>query len=147
VNSYLPYFKQWLICHLLSAGFFRLCLLKVSKDSCPFPLLRGSGFSALYFSRPCLLKVQAAPCPSPLLLCAQSTLPSLLHVLFCSLLFSLFVFFVGWGSVCPGGYSGLSQGWLWEYFVPLICSPVGVRLPSTFGAGVWRRGSLPGFSV
>jgi hypothetical protein len=60
----------------------------------------------------------------------------------------LFVFFfAGWGSVCPGGSAGLSQGWLWEYRVPLICSPVGLRPPSRFGAGVWRRGRPPGFSV
>jgi hypothetical protein len=33
VNHYLPYFRQWLICHLLSAGYFhRLCLLKVLTE-------------------------------------------------------------------------------------------------------------------
>jgi hypothetical protein len=53
----------------------------------------------------------------------------------------------GQGSVCLGGYAGLSQGWLWEYCVPLICSPVGLRLPSRFGAGIWWLGSPPVFSV
>jgi hypothetical protein len=54
---------------------------------------------------------------------------------------------VRWGSVCPGSYAGLSQGWLWEYHMPFICSPVGVHLLSKFGVGVWRCGSPPGFSV
>jgi hypothetical protein len=34
-----------------------------------------------------------------------------------------------------------------EYRVPLICSPGGLRLPSTLGAGVWQCRSPPGFSV
>jgi hypothetical protein len=57
------------------------------------------------------------------------------------------VFFAGWGSVCPGGYAGLSQGWLWEYHVLFICSPVVLHLPSRLGASVWWRRSLPGFFV
>jgi hypothetical protein len=28
------------------------------------------------------------------------------------------------GSVCLRGYAGLSQWWLWEYCMPLICSPL-----------------------
>jgi hypothetical protein len=36
-------------------------------------------------------------------------------------LFRFFFFlFAGWGLVCPGGYAGLAQGWLWEYRVLLI---------------------------
>jgi hypothetical protein len=39
-----------------------------------------------------------------------------------------FLDFFLWGgeSVCTGGYAGLSQEWLCEYHVPLICSPVGL---------------------
>jgi hypothetical protein len=75
------------------------------------------------------------PCTSPLLQCAYSTPPPLLHVpfqflIYCSV-FVLFCFvlqflFCFWVSVHPEGYAGLSQGWLWEYCMPLICSPVGL---------------------
>jgi hypothetical protein len=61
------------------------------------------------------------------------------------LLFSLF--FAWQESICPGVYAGLSQGWLWEYPVQLICSPVGLHLPSRFGTGTWRCRITPGFSV
>jgi hypothetical protein len=40
--------------------------------------------------------------------------------------FFLLLFLLGGGSVCPGEYAGLSQGWLWEYCMTLICSPVGL---------------------
>jgi hypothetical protein len=67
------------------------------------------------------------PCP----LCSVPFLIS-------SLLFRFFSLSVGRESVCPGGYAGLSQGWLWEYRVPCLHSPVGPCLPSRFGAGsVW----------
>jgi hypothetical protein len=46
------------------------------------------------------------------------------------------------GSVCPGGYTGLYQGWLWKYHMVLICSPVGLHLLSRFGAGIWWHRSL-----
>jgi hypothetical protein len=65
VNWYPPYFRQQLICHLLSAGYF-------------------SGFVYWKFAQ------SSAPCSSPLLWCAQSTPPSLLHVLFSSLFIILF---------------------------------------------------------
>jgi hypothetical protein len=47
----------------------------------------------------------------------------------CSFLVPCFLFYFifllgGGGSICPGSYAGLSQGWLWEYCVLLICSPV-----------------------
>jgi hypothetical protein len=55
------------------------------------------------------------------------------HVLFQFLVYYSF-FFVGQGSVCPGGYAGLSQGWLWEYHVMLVGLPdvsqAGVELTS-----------------
>jgi hypothetical protein len=59
--------------------------------------------------------VLAAPC----LLCCMFLFSSL---------FIIHFFFVFWGkgSVCPGGYAGLSHGWLWEYCVPLICSHIGL---------------------
>jgi hypothetical protein len=117
VNRCLPYFRQRLITHLLSAVYFcRLCLLKVRVESSSLHLLllRCPGLSALYFFRLCLLKVymESSSLPSPLLQCAQSTPPFLLHVLFSSLfifqfLFLLF-FFCGTRSVCPGGYAALS---------------------------------------
>jgi hypothetical protein len=55
--------------------------------------------------------------PAPSVVCSFS---------FPCLFFSFFFFFAGQGSVCSGGYAGLSQGWLWEYHLPLICSPVGL---------------------
>jgi hypothetical protein len=122
VNHYLPYFRQWVISHLLSAIYFcRLCSLKVHAESCPFPLLW----------------------------CTQSTPPSVLRVLFSSLFIIQFclVWVFLWGSVCPGGYAGLPQGWLWECSMPLICSPVGLHLPSRFGDSVWWCGRPPVFSV
>jgi hypothetical protein len=65
---------------------------------------------------------RSAPYFFPLLWCAYSTLSPLLCVL--CLLFRVFL----WGnrSVCPGSYAGLSQGWLWEYHITLICSPFGL---------------------
>jgi hypothetical protein len=63
----------------------------------------------------------------PFLWCALSTLPPLLHVSFQFFAYySVLGFLGGQGSVCPGGYSGLSQEWLWEYHLSLICSPVGL---------------------
>jgi hypothetical protein len=49
------------------------------------------------------------------------------------LLFSFFVCFFMVGVVLSRDYADLSQGWLWEYRVSLICSPVGLHLPSRFG--------------
>jgi hypothetical protein len=64
------------------------------------------------------------------------------------LIFSCLGFFYAeQGSICPGGYSGLSQGWLWKYHVPFICSLVGLRFPSRLGAGIWQPGSPLGFSI
>jgi hypothetical protein len=51
---------------------------------------------------------RSAPCP----LCCVLVFSSLCVVQF------LFFFFL-WGSVCAGGYAGLSQGWLGEYHVML----------------------------
>jgi hypothetical protein len=93
VDCYLPYFRQWLITHLLSA------LL-------PFKHL----FTDISHRDQLLV--------SPLF----SSVLSASHPLCCALVFSrLFLqfFFFCRVSVCSGGYDGLSQGWL-EYLA-LIC--------------------------
>jgi hypothetical protein len=123
------------------------------------PMFRNNGISILVVmvllqaQQPgapvgCLLKVRVESCP--LLFSSMLKAP---HPLCCmsfsiSSLFSFFFFlFEGRGSVCPGGYAGLSQGWLWEYHVPLTLLPVGSCPPSRFGTcGVWR-GSPPVFSM
>jgi hypothetical protein len=46
-----------------------------------------------------------------------------------------FLFFFGWGSVCPGGYANLTHGCLWEYRMPLS-SPCGLHLPKP--SGCWH---------
>jgi hypothetical protein len=69
--------------------------------------------------------------------------------LFCCycLLFSFFSFFPGWGSVCPGGYADLAQGYLWECHV-VLTSPCGLHLPKQSGCWclVAARSRL-GFSI
>jgi hypothetical protein len=99
VDCYLPYFRQQLITCLL------LALL-------PFQSLfteSSHGDQLLASSQVCF------PHPSPFAVCSFSV-PCL-----------LFRFFLqGGGLLCPGGYADLSQGWLGEYHVPLICSPVGL---------------------
>jgi hypothetical protein len=68
-----------------------------------------------------------------LLFGAQGTPPSLLHVFFVVIAYySVFLFSLGGGSVCPGGYADLAQGCLWEYSVPLS-SPCGLCLPKPSG--------------
>jgi hypothetical protein len=76
---------------------------------------------------------RSAPCCSPSLWCTQSTSPPLLHIPFQFLVYYsafcfcfCFCFLQDKRSVCPGGYDGLSQGWLWEYRMLFICSPVGL---------------------
>jgi hypothetical protein len=121
---------------------------------CP---ISGSSLSPIHcqpfcLSSLCLLKVRVeinALLLSPSLVCSEHPTPSAE----CSfsvpcLLFRFLSFFLwGGGSVCPGGYAGLSQGCLWEYCVQLICSPVGLPLPSRFGASVLLLRSPPVFSV
>jgi hypothetical protein len=69
--------------------------------------------------------------------CTQGALPSLLRVFFVVVAYYsvFFSFFPGWGSVCPGGYADLAEGYLWEYCVPLS-SPGGLHLPKW--SGRWR---------
>jgi hypothetical protein len=84
-------------------------------------------------------------CPSPFL--QSSRHPTLFPS--CSFQFLVYysIFFTGQVSVCSGGYACLSQGWLWEYHVLLICSPVGLCLPRRLRPCVWQCSSPPGFSV
>jgi hypothetical protein len=58
-----------------------------------------------------------------------------------------FSFYPPWvGVSLSRGYADLAQGCLWEYRV-LLSSPCGLLLPGRIGAGIWRCGSPPGFSV
>jgi hypothetical protein len=71
--------------------------------------------------------------PLPLPFRAQGAPPFLLCVFFVVIAYySVFSFFPGWGSVCPGGYADMAQGCLWEYHVPLS-SPCGPCLPKSSG--------------
>jgi hypothetical protein len=88
------------------------------------------------FAPPPFSNALRAPCP---LCCVSFSVPCLLFRVF------LCGFFAGRWSFCPGCYAGLSQGW--EHCVPLICSLVGLHLPSRFGASVWWHRSPPVFSV
>jgi hypothetical protein len=77
------------------------------------------------------------------------------------LLFRFFFFLRGWGSVCPGGYVGLSQGWLWNtmcylFAHLLVCwlSPkqvwrwhLAVWEPSFFLRVMWHGEALYGLGV
>jgi hypothetical protein len=71
--------------------------------------------------------------PSPNLQCSvrPTLFPTCLYCSYCLLL--CFTFFPGWRSVCPGGYSALTQGCLWEYRV-LLSSPC-LCLPKLSGRG------------
>jgi hypothetical protein len=74
-------------------------------------------------------------------LCLQNS-TTLLHVPFQFLVYySVFFVWVGWGSDCPGVYAGLSQGWLWEYHVILICSPIGLPDVSQVGLELMSGGA------
>jgi hypothetical protein len=108
---------------------------------CP---ISGSGLPPVYCQPICLSRLcyckfawSLAPCPSPFLRCTQCTIPPLLCILFSSL-FIIQIFFFLQGEV------SLSRELCWfipwgtvGYWVLLICSPVGLCLPSRFGAGIW----------
>jgi hypothetical protein len=114
-------------------------------------LAQDMSFQAVAYHPP--VGLPAFPPICSLIVCAEiSSLclpPSLVYFqhshLFCSVLvFSLFIaqfwgFFV-WESVSPGGYAGLSQGWLGEYLMMLGADLFG--LPN-----VSQVGSPPVFSV
>jgi hypothetical protein len=84
------------------------------------------------------------PCSSSLFWCSYSTLPPQLHVPFQFLVYySGFFFLSGGESVCPGGYAGLSQGWLWEYCMMLVLTCWSARcLPSRCLPASDRMGAL-----
>jgi hypothetical protein len=109
-----------------------------------------------YHSSLCSLKVRVEISSLPLPLSPMCTAPCPLCCIF--LLSSLFIiqflfiyfFCVGqWSQSVQGSYAGLSQGWLCEYHVTLICSPVGLLDVSQgrFGTTVWWHRSPPVFSV
>jgi hypothetical protein len=133
-------FKQQLICHLLSAVYYcRLCSLKFTWRAahCSSSLLQREGGVRRDTCLPATIagfvtkssrgeQLLASP---PSLVHSEHTTPSAA----CPFQFLVYYyFFVGRGSVFPGGYAGLSQGWLWEHHVLLICSPVGLCLLKRF---------------
>jgi hypothetical protein len=133
-------------CLLLKALFTKGSREEQLLASPPF----SSGEACLpdYCCRLCLLNVpmETAPCPSPLLHCTQSTPPHYLSFSVACLLFRFFSF-CGTGVSLFRGLCWFIPGVAWENCMLLICSPVGLHLPSRFGAGVWQHGSPPGFSV
>jgi hypothetical protein len=98
----------------------RSWLLGVCHHSCLLPPAYCEGF----------------PLPSSLLLRAPGLLAMCLFCCYCLLLRFFFLFFPGWGLVCPGGYADLAQGCLWEYCM-LLSSPCGLHLPKPFNVK-WR---------
>jgi hypothetical protein len=97
-----------------------------------FPLLIAGGSSPLLPGLFYLFTVLGGiPLPSSSALRAPHPLcyMSLLFLL----LITQFLFFSGWGSVCPGGLADLSQGCLWNYWVPLSSPCLCLPKPSGFG--------------
>jgi hypothetical protein len=98
--SYLPYFRQWLITH----PYWPSCLPVFLTDS---------------------LHEHRLPDPTPFSSVLLEFPPPCYVLVFISL-FILGFFLRGWGgggggdgTVCPGGYADLSQGWLGEYCVTI----------------------------
>jgi hypothetical protein len=126
VDRYLPYFRQQLITHLL------LALL-------PFqPLFTESSHGDQLLA--------LLPCSGVL----SATLPLFCVLVFSSLfIFQFFFFCRGERSLCPGGYAGLSQGWLGEYHMMFAAHLFG--LPNVSQAGLelvsGSGNSSPVFSV
>jgi hypothetical protein len=176
VNLYLLCLRLWLTCHLLSATCCcRLYLLQFSRmshhthlvqlalfrallDACPFSFLQCRALPASCNCCPCLVSVQV------LLLHSLAEHPqgevffslspdlrdphTLCYMSFSQLFVYYSVFFLqGVGQSVCGGYADLSQGWLWEYHMLLICSPVGLHFPSRLVASAWQHRSPPGFSI
>jgi hypothetical protein len=105
------------LCH-----FYKLShswLLGVYRHSC---LLQPSLFiySSVKNSPPPLFGAQGTPPSSPLVFIVLIAY------------YSVFLFFPGWESVCPGGYADLAQDCLWKYRIALS-SPYGPRLPKPSG--------------
>jgi hypothetical protein len=67
-----------------------------------------------------------------------------------SFFFQLLVFYSGFFLFSLGRVQSVQGGMLIcprEYCMLLICSPGGLHLPSSLGAGIWWCGSPPGFSI
>jgi hypothetical protein len=131
VDHYLSYFRQWLI---------------------PSPPLALLPFQSLFTESSHVDQLLAFPHFSVAL---RPPCPLCWVFLFSPLfIIQFFFFFAGQGSACPGGYAGLSQGWLWENHMPLICSPkqvwsrcLVVREPSCFLSVTWLGEALCGLGV
>jgi hypothetical protein len=84
--------------HLHFYKLSRSWLLAVGHCSCLLQPACGEGFPLPPFS-------------------TQGALPSLLRVFFVVIAYYpvFFPFLPGWGSVCPGGYADVAQGYLWEF--------------------------------
>jgi hypothetical protein len=92
VDSYLPYFRQQLITHLLSALLpFQLLLTESLHGD---QLLASPPFSSVI--------------SATLFLCCVLVLSSLFIVQDFLVFVFCFLFCRGWGSACLGGYAGLS---------------------------------------
>jgi hypothetical protein len=148
---------RWRYTHLL----WPACLFTDCMGSAPSLLSSGTLLMTLLQAFPLLVAGRVPPrlpspaslfiyssmrdCPSPPLRCSGR--PTLFTTCLFLLLFRVFSsFFPGWGSVCPGGYADLAQGFLWEDCMPLS-SPGGLLLSSRIGAGVWWHRSPSDFSV
>jgi hypothetical protein len=95
-----------------------------------------------------LQKVCMGSCPLPFSGMLKAPHPLCCVSFSISSLFSVSFSFCRVKVTLSWSYARLSQGWLCEYRMLLICSPVGPCLPSRFGAGcIWRCGSSPVFSV
>jgi hypothetical protein len=138
VNCYLPYFKHWFICCLLSVVYFcRLCLLKVHVGELPLPSSLVEGLVIGYFFRPCLLKVHMGFSSLPL----PPSPASLLHVLFSSLFVIQVFFFAGCGSAWPGSMlvyprSGCGNTMCHLFAHLLVCISQAGLEPASGGMGV-----------
>jgi hypothetical protein len=146
-------------CQITFSG--RLCLFRVCRGNFPFPTFLRSVLHISHCASLVYPKLAGISCQTHLLpqaclykVCAGAPFSRALKVPcpFCYVSFSvtcfIFSFFPpAWGSDCPGSYASLSQGWLWRYLVPLICSPVGLCLPRKLGVSIWWCRSPLGFSI
>jgi hypothetical protein len=113
-------------CYLMPTVHYLLLQALFTKSShgeqllAPSSLLQWRSFSAYYYCRFCLLKVfmeSSSLLLPPSLVPSEHPTPSAA----CPFQFLVYYyFFVGRGSVFPGGYAGLSHRWVGEYCVTLV---------------------------